>query len=606
MANQGINYGYRNFANIRSGLVDMARQYYPDIFNDFNDASVGMMLLELNAAVGDMLSFNTDRMFQETQIDYAQERKSVLSMARTFGLKIPGKRPSVSIVDYSITVPVLGDTFNISYCPLILAGSQVSGAGKVFENLYDVDFSSPFNIGGIPNRLIIPNFNSNGTLINYTLTKREIVTNGFTRIFKKVINTSDVRPFLEVVLPEDNVLSVDSIIALQGTNFNSVPTSSQFTNQSLKFYEVDALAENKVFVEDFNRITDNAGVKPGKWITIDKKFITEYTDLGFFKIIFGAGSKDTSSLCDFDSNTPLVNQIGDFINNNSLGQVPTANTTMFIKYRVGGGADTNLGPNIIKNLGILNFSINGSDQNINNAVKNSLTVNNAFPALGGRNTPSVDEIRYMTKYNFASQNRAVTIKDYQAMIQKMPGQFGSPFRMGVMEEQNKIKIYTIGLDENNKLSNNSTSALRENIATYLSNYRMINDYVQVTNGKVINLSFEIDLYVDKKQPQAQIISEVINNVKTYMDVNKYDMGDNIYLSPLIETINNVGGVLNVIDVRVYNKVGEGKYSLNEISQPYLDVETRQIDIVDDYTLFGEPNSMFEIKFPTQNIMVRVK
>jgi hypothetical protein len=606
MANQGINYGYRNFANIRSGLVDMARQYYPDIFNDFNDASVGMMLLELNAAVGDMLSFNTDRMFQETQIDYAQEKKSVLSMARTFGLKIPGKRPSVTIVDFSVTIPVLGDSFDISYCPLILAGSQVSGAGKVFENLYDIDFANPFNLSGIPNRIIIPNFNSNGTLINYTITKRELVTNGFSRVFKRVINISDVRPFLEVVLPEDNVLSIDSVITLEGTNFNSTPSITQFSNQSLKWYEVDALAENKVFVEDFNRITDNAGVKPGKWINVDKKFITEYTDLGFLKLIFGAGSKDTSSLSDFDSNTPLVNQIGNFINNNSLGQIPTANTTMFIKYRVGGGADTNVGPNVIRTVGLLNFSINGNNQDINNAVKNSLTVNNAFPALGGRNTPSVDEVRYMTKYNFASQNRAVTIKDYQAIIQKMPGQFGSPFRMGIMEEQNKIKIYTIGLDENNKLSNNSTSALRENISTYLSNYRMINDYVQVANGKVINLSFEVDLYIDKKQPQAQIISEVINNIKTYMDVNKYDMGDNVYLSPLIETINNVGGVLNVIDVRVYNKVGEGKYSLNEISQPYLDANTRQIDISGDATLFGEPVAMFEIKYPTQDIMVRVK
>jgi hypothetical protein len=606
MANQGINYGYRNFADIRASLVDMVRQYYPDIFNDFNDASVGMMLLELNAAVGDMLSFNTDRMFQETQIDYAQQAKSVLSMARTFGLKIPGNRPSVTIVDFSVTVPVIGDTFDISYCPLIQAGSQVSGAGKIFENLEDIDFSNPFNGNGIPNRLVIPNFNSNGTLSNYTITKREIVTNGFTRIFKRVISISDVRPFLEVILPEDNVLSIDSIITLEGTNFNSVPTLSQFANQSLRWYEVDALAENKVFVEDLNRITDNAGVKPGKWITVDKKFITEYTDLGFLKIIFGAGTKDTSSLCDFDSNIPLVNQIGDFINNNSLGQTPTANTTMFIKYRVGGGADTNVGPNVLKSVGLLNFSINGNNQNINNAVKNSLTVNNPFPALGGRNTPSVDEIRYMVKYNFASQNRAVTIKDYQAIISRMPGQFGVPFRMGIMEEQNKIKIYTIGLDENSKLSNNSTSALRENISTYLSDYRMINDYVQVTNGKVINLSFEVDLYIDKKQPQAQIIAEVINNVKTYMDVNKYDMGDNIYLSPLIETINNVGGVLNVIDIRVYNKVGEGKYSLNEISQPYIDADSRQIDISEDYTLFGEPTSMFEVKFPTQDILIRVK
>lgn len=606
MANQGINYGYRNFADIRSGLVDMVRQYYPDIFNDFNDASVGMMLLELNAAVGDMLSFNTDRMFQETQIDYAQQTKSVLSMARTFGLKIPGKRPSVTIVDFSVTVPVIGDTFDISYAPIINAGSQVNGAGKIFENLYDIDFSNPFNTNGIPNRLLIPNFNSNGTLINYTLTKREIVTNGFTRVFKKIINISDVKPFLEVILPEDNVLSIDSIITLNGTDFNAIPSNAQFLNQNLRWYEVDALAENKVFVEDFNKLSDNAGIKNGKWITIDKKFITEYTDLGFTKVIFGSGTKDISSLCDFDSNIPLINQIGDFINNNSLGQTPTANTTMFIKYRIGGGSDTNVGPNVLTNVGLLNFSINGSNPTINSSVRNSLKVNNPFPALGGKNAPTVDEIRYLVKYNFASQNRAVTIKDYQAIISKMPGQFGVPFRMGIMEEQNKIKIYIIGLDQNNTLSNNSTSALRDNIAEYLSDYRMINDYVQITNGKIINLSFEVDLYIDKKQPQSQIIAEVINNIKNYMDINKYDMGDNIYLSPLIETINNVGGVLNVIDIRVYNKVGEGKYSLNEISQPYLDDDTRQIDIVDDYTLFGEPTSMFEVKYPTQDIMIRVK
>jgi hypothetical protein len=302
----------------------------------------------------------------------------------------------------------------------------------------------------------------------------------------------------------------------------------------------------------------------------------------------------------------LANQIGDFINNFSLGQTPTANTTMFIQYRIGGGADTNVGPNVIKGLGTINMSVNGSDPNINAAVKNSLFVNNLFPALGGRETPSVEEIRYLTKYNFASQNRAVTIKDYQALISKMPSQFGAPFRMGVMEEQNKVKTYIIGLDSNSKLSNDSNSTLRNNIAEYLSDYRMMNDYVQITNGKIINLGFEIDMFIDKKMPQNQIIAEVIKDVQNYMDINNFDMGDNIYLSPLIETINGVGGVMNVIDVRVYNKVGNGKYSLNEISQPYVDDVTRQIDISDDYTLFGEPTSMFEIKYPTQDILVRVK
>ena len=134
----------------------------------------------------------------------------------------------------------------------------------------------------------------------------------------------------------------------------------------------------------------------------------------------------------------------------------------------------------------------------------------------------------------------------------------------------------------------------------------MNDYVQITNGKIINLGLEIDLFIDKKIPQNQIISEVIKDVQNYMSINNFDMGDNIYLSPLIETINGVGGVMNVIDVRVYNKVGGGKYSVNEISQGYVDDVTRQIDISDNYTLYGEPTSMFEIKFPTQDILVRVK
>ena len=606
MANQGINYTSRNFADIRAGLIDMVKQYYPDIFNDFNDASVGMMLLELNAAVGDMLSFNTDRMFQETQIDYAKERKSVLSMARTFGLKVPGKRPSVTIVDFSVTVPVFGDTFDLVYAPVIKAGSQVTGAGKVFEAMNDIDFTSPFTIGGIPNRLIIPNFDANSNIINYTLVKREMVINGYTKIFKKVITPTDVKPFLEIVLPDDNVLSVESIITLKGTSFTKDPSPDEFFNIENRWFEMDALAESDIFIEDNSIASDNAGIRPGKWITVSKKFIREYTDLGFTRIILGGGNQDTSSLCDFDSNPQLVNKIGDFINNLSLGEIPSANSTMFIKYRVGGGADTNLGPNAIKSLGVVSMFVNGPNNTINSSVKSSLKVNNAFPALGGKNAPSVEEIRNLVRYNFSSQNRAVTIKDYQARIALMPGKYGVPFRTGVFEEQNKVKVYVLGLDENSRLSNTSTSTLRSNIATYLADYRMLNDYVEVTTGRIVNLGFQIDLYVDKKYPQNQIISQVINSVQSFMDINKYEMGDSIYLSSLVETINNVGGVLNVIDLRVYNKVGEGKYSLNEISQPYLDTATRQIDVSQDYTLFGEPTTMFECKFPETDIQVRVK
>ena len=605
MANQGIGYTNRNYADIRSGLIEMVRKYYPNIFNDYNDASVGQLMLEFNAAVGDMLSVNTDRMFQETQIDYAQERKSVLSLARTFGLKIPGKRPSVTIVDFSVKVPVFGDSFDSSYAPIIRAGAQVTGAGKVFETNTDIDFSNPFTIGGIPNRLIIPNVDSNGTVVNYTLVKREIVVNGFTKIFKRVLTSNDVKPFFELVLPDSNVLSIDSVITLQGNNFTTEPNASQFLDITNRWFEMDALAEDKVFIDDNSKATDNAGVRPGKFVSVTKKFISEYTDLGFLKLIFGSGTKDTSSLCDFDKNTPLVNQIGDFINNMSLGETPTANDTMFVKYRVGGGGDTNIGTGVLTSVGLSDMSVIGSDQQINLAVKNSLKVNNAFPALGGRDIPSIDEIRNMVRYNFASQNRAVTIKDYQTRIAQMPSKFGIPFRCGVFEEQNKINVYILGLNGNGQLSNSSTSALKDNISTYLADYRMLNDYIQITDGRIINLAFEIDLYIDKKVVQSQVISQVINDVQAYMDINKFQMGDNIYISNLLKEINNVGGVVNVIDLRIYNKVG-GVYSLNEISQPYLDAETRQIDLSNDYTLFGEPTSMFEIFDTSKDILVRVK
>jgi hypothetical protein len=602
---QRVNYTSRNFADIRTDLVNMVRQYYPDIFNDFNDASVGMMLLELNAAVGDMLSFNTDRMFQETQIDYAQERNSVLSMARTFGLKVPGKRPSVTILDFSVTVPVFGDSFDVSYCPILQAGAQGTGSGKVFETIYDVDFSSPFTVGGIPNRIIIPNISSNGTILNYTLTKREIAVNGFTTYFQRVITPADVVPFLEVTLPDTNVISVDAVIALAGTNYTTIPTQSQFLNNAFKWYEVDALAEDKVFVQDLNSLSDNPSIIPGKWINVDKRFITEYTDNGFLKLIFGGGTQDISSLSDFDTNPQLINQIGDFINNLSLGVTNSPNTTLFVKYRVGGGLDTNLGQGAVTALGSVNATINGPNQATNTSVRSSLRVNNPVPALGGKNEPSVEEIRNLVRYNFASQNRAVTIKDYQARIALIPGQFGSPFRCGVFEEQNKIQIYILGLDGQGKLTNTSTSTLKNNIATYLSNYRMLNDYVEVVDAKIVNISFQVDLFVDKQYPQSQILSQVITTISSYMDINKFEMGQNIYLSNLLEAINNVAGVLNVIDLRVYNLVG-GQYSLNEITQPYIDNTTRQIDISNDYALFGEPTTMYEIKFPTTDIIVRAR
>ncbi len=604
MAEKKINYFARNFADVRGELITYVKHFYPELYQDFNDASIGMMLLELNAAVSDMLSYHTDRMFNETQIDYAQERRSLLNIARTLGLKIPGKRSSITLVDFSVTVPVFGDTFDIRYAPIVKYGTQVAGAGQIFETLDDIDFSSPYSSGGIPNRLIIPNINANNQIVNYTLVKREIVSNGQSKIFKKIINSADAIPFLEVILPDNNVVSVEQVITKEGTSLVTNPTTAEFMDNNIRWWEVDSLAEDKIFVDDPTRSTDNSGIKPGKWISINKKFVREYTDTGFCKLTFGSGFSDQQNLQNYTQNQYVL-QIANFFNTTALGEIPKPNTTLYVRYRVGGGSAANIGSNVINSLGFVDMFINGPNATINQSVRQSLRVNNPVPAFGGADEPSIDEIRWITKYNFASQNRAVTIKDYIATMFKMPGQYGVPFRMQVAENQNKVEFAILGLNAEGKLDNSSTNTLKENMATWLADYRMINDYVLIRDGKIINLSFDIDLYVDKTFNQGELINNTINTIKNYFDIKKWQMGQNVYLAQLIEQINNVAGVLNVVDIKVYNEV-DGRYSLNTTNQPYLDNVTKQIDLTDDFALFGEYDTMFEIKYPQSDIRVRVK
>lgn len=604
-----INYNSRNFSDVRTELINFVKQYYPDIYSDFNDAAVGMMLLELNAAVGDMLSFHTDRMFNETQINYMQERSSLLELARTFGLNIPGKRPSLTLVDFSVVLPkAAGDTFDVSYAPILFKGSQATGAGKVFELIDDCDFSSPFTTGGIPNRIVRPNFDSNGNIQSYTLIKREIVINGVTKVFKKIFRPSDYKPFYDIILPEEDVLSIESIIIKEGTNFTDTPTDSEFNDTDIRWFEVEALAQPEIFIEDESVIPTENNIKIGKWINMPRRFIKEYTDNGFCKIIFGAGEIDTSSFGDFVGCQGQLDRIGNLVNNDSLGEIPTSNSTIFVKYRVGGGASSNVGNNVLTSLGFISINVNGDDPTLNQAVRNSLTANNPIPAVGGKEQPSIEEIRNTIRYNFSSQNRAVTIKDYKSLITKMPGDFGIPFRSGVAERRNKIDITILSLDQDGKLNNTSNSVLKQNISEYLTDYRMMSDFVHVRDGKIINLGFEVDLFVDKNVQRSEIISNVIESITNYMDINNWDMGDNIYLAQLIENINNVGGVLNVPDLKVFNKVGEGKYSVNETIQPYVvgEEDQRQIDISGEYALYGVQDSMYEIKFPSKDIKVRIK
>lgn len=604
MAERRINYTDRDFVAIRQDLINYVNTYYPDLIGNFNDASVFSVLMDLNAAVTDNLHFHIDRSIQETVLQYAQQRLSVFNIARTYGLKIPGQRPSVALVDFSITVPVFGDKEDERYLGILRRGSQVSGAGQIFETVYDIDFSSPFNNEGYPNRLKIPNFDSNNILINYTIVKRDVVVNGITKVFKKVITNADVRPFLEIFLPEKNVLGVTSVIQKDGVSYANVPSVQEFLGLNGRWYEVDALVEDRIFIEDSTKPSDQPGIKVGKYITTNQRFITEFTPQGFLKMTFGGGNISAEEqLREFTRlGTPL--NLQKYQNNMALGSALKPNTTLFIQYRVGGGLSTNLGVNVITQVNTANFSVNGPSQSVNTSVINSLRCTNVTAAIGGANAPTLEEVRNYVSFNFAAQNRAVTINDYEALIRKMPGQFGAPAKVAIVEEDNKIKIKILSFDSSNKLTQVVSNTLKNNLAEYLSNYRMINDYISIETAEVIDLNVDISVVLDATQNQGAIISDIINTITEYFNPLTRQLGENVYLSEIRRQIQSLNGVITITSLDFFNKIG-GQYSSSQTSQPYIDNETKQIGPIDD-TLFAEPKQIYQIRYPQKDITVRVK
>jgi hypothetical protein len=604
MANNKISYTSRDYESIRLELQNYVRTYYPELIQDFNDASVFSVFLDLNAAVADNLHYHIDRSIQETVLQYAQQRSSIYNIARTYGLKVPGQRPSVSVVDFSITVPAYGDKEDERYLGILNRGSQVFGAGIVFENQYEIDFASPYNSQGFPNRLKIPNFDANGNLINYTITKREQVVNGLTKVFKKVIGPADVKPFYELFLPDKNVLGITSVLLKNGTNYTNTPTAAEFLGLANRWYEVDALAEDRIFIEDPTKVSDDPGIKVGRYLQTNNKFISEFTPEGFCKMTFGGGTTSAQDQLNAFTNLGVPVNLQTLSNNFSLGSTLVPNTTLFVQYRVGGGLATNLGVNVINQVGTVSFFVNGPSQQTNSSVINSLRCTNPIAAIGGANAPNVEEVRNYVTYNFAAQKRAVTVNDYEAILRTMPSQFGAPAKVSITENNNKIQINLLSYDTSGKLTPLVSNTLRQNVATYLSNYRMMNDYVVVGSAEVIDLAVEVFVVLDASQNSGQIVTDVVNKIGDYFNPQVRQLGQNVYLSELKSIIQNQNGVITVTEIIVENKVG-AQYSSSQTSMAYADPELKIIRPVDD-TIFAEPNQVYQIRYPQKDIKVRVK
>lgn len=633
--------------------MGFTKEYYPQIASDFADASVGSWMVDMLADVADNLSYHIDRVYQETNINSAQKKSSLQALARNNGIKLPGPKGAIVELKFTCELPLYDSyTPNYKYAPIIKKGTKVSSGSQVFETISDIDFSKQFNNDGISDRTIAPIRNSNGVVTKYEIAKYVLAVASQTKIYSKYISASEITPFMEITLPDSGVMSVDGILTKAGT-FNVNPQINEFYKEGVddrwfqngvetwRFHEVDFLAqqerwgdvindgepETEVFMADlFDENRNPIGQAEvshcikGEWKPLKQKFITEFTDKGYLKIIFGSGNSNDvpANSGEISPNSALISKI---INNDSLGVLPKAGHTMFILYRTGGGKTTNLAANSIKTISELNAHIpitDGQDANEFAKVKNSIKVTNPAPSVSGKDSLTEDEMRYLVKYSKPAQDRCVTLKDYVSRVLLMPSRYGTPFRVSAAEDNNKILLYVLGIDHEGKLSALLPETLATNIKNYLENYKCINDFVEIRSGKIVNVSFEVDVYVDKNFETPSVISNIINCIKDYMDVNNIMMGEDIFVGDIQKEISKIDGVINLIELRVYNETGEG-YSSTATTQPikkYSDdggcgssLEDRdgRIDLIaSDGILYSEGDTMLEIKYPDKDIRVRVK
>lgn len=664
MANKSINYMARNFSDFKSELISMSQKYYPTLADSFNDSSVGAWFIDLVSAVGDDLSYYIDRAYQETNIDSAMTRKTVLNIARTNGLKVPGKKAAMCEVEISCNLPV--DPTNIAspdwdYAPILRRTTTVSNGNMTFELSEDVNFAEQFNDNAYSNRRFTPRRNTNGGITGYTVSKSVIAVAGSSRVYTKVISRNELEPFMEIVLPERNVMSVESIIFKEGATTQTSPAISEYfvdeevyivRGQAIKthrFFEVDSLVDQYRFAtatriddslevekynpevyEDYTETSEDGTTRTmryyvGQWKPITQKFITEYTDNGYMKITFGSGVA-YDNVPDYQT-TFADYMASNLINNDMLGVLPEAGWTMYVLYKVGGGVESNVSQGALNNLTYVSLSFprdNATDNAKKSSVSNSLSVTNVSVGVAGKDAPSVSEIKNMVKYNTNAQNRCVTLKDYNTRVMQMPPRYGSPFRANAIEENNKISMAVLNLDSNGRLTSYLPSTLVENMMTWLTHFKSLGDYIEVKSGKIYNIGFLVDAFVDKNYDSAAVVQNIISTVYEYMNVASHDMAEDIFLGDLEKEINMLDGVIAMIGIRCYNIVNGG-YSSDYCPLPIYTTDESPCSADEDYSfvvdsgaevwqinldeidhvLYGDYNAMYEVRNRT-DIRCRIK
>ena len=597
-----IKYINREFSDFKEQLVEYAKNYFPNTYNDFSPTSPGTMFIEMAAYVGDVLSFYQDTQLQETYLQYAKDPGNLYSIAYMLGYR--PKVSSVSEVEITVTHNVPADSnYNPDYSQaLSIAANAVLGASLnntvdfIIDEKIDFSVSSSYQ----PTESFISQLDNNGNPTEYTLRKKVKAFSGTVNTISEAIGSGE--QFKTILIDDDKIIEILDIVDSDGNNY----------------YEVPFLGQDTIIDQQVNNGVDSNSV-PNliKLRREARRFTTRFNSAGQLTIQFGAGiiGQDNNPFLPDPTNVGLGTNQGisridynydpnNFLYTDAYGIAP-ANTTLTIRYLTGGGVEANVPANSIVNQ--KSVSVSGGTP----TVQATLAFTNLTPATGGRDGDSINELRENARRSFAEQGRAVTLQDYAFRALTLPPSFGSIAKAYVTQDQLVSKnsatdnivdsnplalsMYVLAYDSNKNVVT-ATESLKSNLRSYLSQYKMITDSISIKDAFVINIEVEYEIILRPNYNGRDVLLQCTNEIKDFFDISKWSINQPINLSLIYTLLDRIKGVQTVESVMVKNKQG-GRYS-----DFAYDVEgaTKKNVVYPSY----DP-MIFEVKFPDNDIKGRI-
>ena len=612
---RNISYINKDFTELRASLIDYARTYFPTTYNDFSPASPGMMFMEMAAYVGDVLAFYLDNQLQETYLQYARQTNNLYELAYMFGYKPNVTQVATTYVNFYQQVPSIlsGSTYipDFSYALYVEPNSTVTQntTNKIPFLIEDpVDFS--VSSSGDPTEVTV--YEISGTTPTKFLLKK------IRKAISATIETTEFQ-FGAPIQYSTVEINADKIVGI----LDIVDSGS-----GDKWYEVDYLGQEMVFdsIKNTNTNDPNLSQYSGdtpyilKLEKIQRRFVTRFLDSGSLQIQFGAGTANDTD----ESIIPNPNNVGiglpfeqdklttayspeNFLFTKTYGIAPS-NTTLVVRYLTGGGAVSNVPANSLTVFtGTARFLNTNLFPGTANTIFNTLGTTNPTAADGGGDGDSIEEIRQNSSANFASQLRNVTQDDYLVRALSMPARYGvvskayiEPTKaqsISAGESQSVLDLYVLSYNVNNQLTT-ASPALKQNLTTYLSQYRMVNDSVNIKDAFIVNIGVNFDIIILPNFNSNEVLSKCILALQDYFAIDKWAINQPIVLRNLYILLDAIEGVQTVQDITINNLVGENLgYSKYAYSIPAATQNNTIYPSLDP--------SIFEVKYPNTDIQGRV-